>query len=474
MSTQTKLAVILHCDVVGSTALVLKDERVAHEHIQNAFKNLSDSISRYNGKTQEIRGDALVAVFDRASDAVGAALAFQASNCEVNQTAPDEIKPEMRIGIALGEVVIADSTITGAGVVLSQRLEQLANPNSVVIQGVIREAIPHRLGLHYEALGEQSVKGFDEPVRAYSVELTENSDISPHKPQDNRQTNIGLADQGPVRYCRSTDGVSIAHAKVGEGYPVIVGGSYMTHLEGDWNNPGWGTYIGNLAKHFEVIRYDQRGNGMSDWDDVKISFERMVDDLSAVARCYDYDKFAIFGASQAAAVSIAYAQRNPEKVSHLVLYGGFTRGRRVIGGPEAKAESEAMATLYRQWWGKDNPAIQQTMASLFMPDATPEQVESFIAFQKTGAIGENIARILEMHDSYDVAHLLDDVHIPTLVIHCVGDSVAPLSEGKLIASRIPGAEFVTLDSREHLVLPTDREFARFVDSTVSFIQRHQM
>jgi len=109
-----------------------------------------------------------------------------------------------------------------------------------------------------------------------------------------------------------------------------------------------------------------------------------------------------------------------------------------------------------------------------MPDATQEQVEGFIAFQKSCAIGENIARILEMYESYDVAHLLDDVNIPTLVIHCVGDSVAPLSEGKLIASRIPGAEFVTLDSREHLVLPTDHEFARFVNSTVSFLKRHQM
>jgi len=143
--------------------------------------------------------------------------------------------------------------------------------------------------------------------------------------------------------------VSIAHATVGEGYPVIVGGSFMIHLEEDWNNPGWGSYIGNLAKHFEVIRYDQRGNGMSDWDNVEISFERMVDDLSAVAQCYEYDKFAIFGASQAVAVSIAYARQNPEKVSHLLLFGGFTRGRRVIGGSEGKAESEAMATLYRQW-----------------------------------------------------------------------------------------------------------------------------
>ena len=139
---------------------------------------------------------------------------------------------------------------------------------------------------------------------------------------------IGLGDQSPVQYCRSADGVSIAHAKVGEGYPLVVAGSWMTHLEENWNDPGWGHHLSHLAKDFTLIMYDQRGNGMSDWDNVDISFDRMVDDLQAVIDIYGQEKVAIFGPSQAAAVSVAYARQHPEKVSHLILYGGYPRGRR--------------------------------------------------------------------------------------------------------------------------------------------------
>jgi adenylate cyclase len=166
-----KLAVILHADVVGSTSLVQKNEMLAHERIQAAFKTFSGTISEYGGKAHEIRGDALVAEFDRASDAVTAAIAFQALNVESNATIEGEIKPELRIGISLGEVVIADNTITGAGVVLAQRLEQLAKPGGIVVQGSVSETVPIRMPFEFEGLGEKMVKGFDHPVRAFSVKL---------------------------------------------------------------------------------------------------------------------------------------------------------------------------------------------------------------------------------------------------------------------------------------------------------------
>ena len=142
MVTQTKLTVILHADVVGSTSLVQKDERIAHGRIQDAFRRLSETIAAYGGTTHEMRGDALVADFDRASDAVAASLMFQSENLDANQALVDEIKPVVRIGVALGEVVVADGTLTGAGVVLAQRLEQLAKPGTVVVQGAVQEALP--------------------------------------------------------------------------------------------------------------------------------------------------------------------------------------------------------------------------------------------------------------------------------------------------------------------------------------------
>jgi len=177
-----KLAAILHADVVGSTVLVQRNESVAHERMQDVFRRFSATIESYGGVAHEIRGDALVAEFARASDAVSAALAFQFANEDYNKGVTDAIRPEIRIGISLGEVVIADGTITGAGVVLAQRLEQLAESGSVCIQGAAYETVPQRLPFKYESLGEQKVKGFEEPVRVYTVGVGDGQAVPPPDP----------------------------------------------------------------------------------------------------------------------------------------------------------------------------------------------------------------------------------------------------------------------------------------------------
>ena len=166
-----KLAVLLHADVVGSTALVQLNETLAHQRIQDTFRRFSESIARYNGTAHEIRGDALVAEFARASDAVSASLAFQVENAAYSNELPDEVRPVVRIGIAMGEVVVADHTVTGEGIVLAQRLEQLAEAGGVCAQGAVCETVPRRLPFDYQDLGERDLKGFQAPVRAYSVML---------------------------------------------------------------------------------------------------------------------------------------------------------------------------------------------------------------------------------------------------------------------------------------------------------------
>ena len=208
---------------------------------------------------------------------------------------------------------------------------------------------------------------------------------------------------------------------------------------------------------------------MSDWDDVEITFERMVDDLECVIDQCDYDQVAIFGASQAASVAVAYTVRHPDRVSHLILHGGYARGRCRRGKPEAVAESEALVTLIRQGWGADNPAFRQTITSLFMPDASREEAAWFNEFQKVCAPAENMARFREMFDAMDVSELLGQLRVPTLVLHCNEDAIAPLSEGKLLASRIPGAEFVMLKSKNHMIFENEPDFPKFVNSIRDFV-----
>jgi class 3 adenylate cyclase len=166
-----KLAVILYADVVGSTKLVQLDEILAHQRIRDTFRIFSETIGLYNGVTREIRGDALIAEFSRASDAVAASLSFQVENAVHTDSLSDDVCPVVRVGIAMGEVVVADNTMTGEGVVLAQRLEQKAEPGGVVVQGAVHETVPKRLPFDYENLGDLELKGFEEPVRAYVVSL---------------------------------------------------------------------------------------------------------------------------------------------------------------------------------------------------------------------------------------------------------------------------------------------------------------
>ncbi|MFT5393977.1 MAG: adenylate cyclase [Gammaproteobacteria bacterium] len=173
-SPSRKLAVLMHADVVGSTALVQANETLAHERIQDVFRRFSDTISSHGGTAHEIRGDALVAEFARASDAISASDAFQMANTAHNEDLPDEIRPVVRVGIAMGEVVVADHTVTGEGIVLAQRLEQMAEPGGICIQGAVYDTTPKRLPFKYDILGEHGLKGFDEPTKVYAVRRSVN------------------------------------------------------------------------------------------------------------------------------------------------------------------------------------------------------------------------------------------------------------------------------------------------------------
>ena len=182
-----KLVVILHADVAGSTALVQQDEQLAHERIQDAFQRFRKTIEKYHGRVQELRGDALLAEFERASDAVTAALSFQSDHHDHLEDIDDDIQPDIRIGIALGEVVIADGTVTGAGVVLAQRVEQLAKPGGLCITSAIREALPNRMPFSMDSLGEQALKGFEDHVRVYQVRLSTGESVPPPQQKSHRQ-----------------------------------------------------------------------------------------------------------------------------------------------------------------------------------------------------------------------------------------------------------------------------------------------
>jgi pimeloyl-ACP methyl ester carboxylesterase len=246
--------------------------------------------------------------------------------------------------------------------------------------------------------------------------------------------------------------VRIAYATSGAGPPLVKAANWLNHLEFDWRSPIWRHLIGELSKDRLLVRYDERGNGLSDWDVAELSLDAFVADLESVVDALGLERFALLGISQGCAVSIVYAHRHPERVSRMVLHGGYATGWRVRAKPDDTAWREGLLAMTRDGWGRDTPAFRQVFASLYIPSGTPEEIQWWSDLQRVSTSPENAVRLLETLAMIDVRELLPHVAVPTLVTHCRGDAVVPFSSGEELARRIPGARFVALESANHLVL----------------------
>lgn len=284
---------------------------------------------------------------------------------------------------------------------------------------------------------------------------------------------VKAAERAPrqeVRFCTAADGVRIAYTAVGDGPPLVKTANWLNHLEYDWQGPIWTHLLHAMAARYRLVRYDQRGNGLSDWDVDDISLETFVSDLETVVDAIGLERFPLLGISQGCAVSVVYAVRHPERVTRLVLYGGYARGRRRRGEPSEIAQADALLTLIREGWGQENPAYRQIFTSRFIPDATPEQARWFNELQRITTTAENAARIRGTLDDFDVTGLLSQVRVPTLVLHCRDDAVQPFEEGRRMAAGISGSRFVALEGRNHLILEHEPAWPRFLDEMTRFLQ----
>ena len=273
-----------------------------------------------------------------------------------------------------------------------------------------------------------------------------------------------------VQFCKTSDDVRIAYACVGEGPPVVWAAHWLSHLSFNWESPVWRHWTEEFAKDHAFVHYDERGNGLSDWNNPEFSVDAFVRDLEAVVDALGLDRFALMGSSKGGPTSIAYAARHPERVSHLVLYGTFAQGWRERANGAEIERGEAMITLMRQGWAQDNPAVRQILTSLFLPDATLEEMGWFNDLQRLSSSAENAARLLRSLGEFNVLDLLPGITAPTLVLHCRDDAAVPFEQGRLIASRVPGARFLALDSRNHVLLPRDPAWAAFVSEVRRFLR----
>jgi len=284
-----------------------------------------------------------------------------------------------------------------------------------------------------------------------------------------RGSTIGALEQR-IRFCTTPDGVRLAYATHGQGPPLVKAANWLTHLEFDWQSPVWRHWLEKLGRGHTFVRYDERGCGLSDWEAEDLSLESWLRDLETVVDAAGLDRFALLGISQGGAIALAYAVRHPERVTHLILIGAYARGR-LKRDPSAvtRDEAEMMLSLIRVGWGQANPAFRRVFSELLVPGGTSEQLEWFDELARTSTSPAMAERLERSWYQIDVTDVLSQVAVPTLVVHAREDATVPFAEGRLLATRIPGARFLPLDSKNHIILADEPAWPVFLAGARGFL-----
>jgi pimeloyl-ACP methyl ester carboxylesterase/DNA-binding winged helix-turn-helix (wHTH) protein len=275
-------------------------------------------------------------------------------------------------------------------------------------------------------------------------------------------------------FCKAPDGARLAYARFGEGPPIVKAANWLSHLELDWKGELNRRWLEFLGRGRCLVRYDARGNGLSDWNPSGLSFEAFISDLETIFDAAQVQRAPVVGLSQGAAVAAAYAARHPERVSGLVLIGGCARGWRVKQHARLTEQVEAMMVLMRTGWGGRNAAFRQMFTSRFFPSASPELAEWWNELQRQTTTPENAANLLSALGDVDVRAELARVKAPTLVLHAREDAVVPMKDGVELASGIAGARFVTLESGNHVLVPGEPAWHRLVAEVEQFLAQESL
>ncbi len=351
---ERKLLAVVAADMVGFSRLIEDDEINFLSRQKNQLNTIiKPEIENYNGEIIKTTGDGFLAIFPSALDAVQSSISIQNGIYENELEKTNDKKIRYRIGIHVGDVVMDDRDIFGNTVNIASRLESIADAGNICITNDVYQSIKSFKSLIIENIGEQFLKNISQKVQVFKIKILKD-DIK--QIQENHL--LTEANQ-ETRFCSSSDGTIIAYASIGNGPPILKAPNFMSSLEHDWRNPVWTHIYRHLAKDHTFYRFDQRGNGVSDLNPENINFECFVDDMRAVVDAANIDKFPIIGVSQGCAVSIAYAYNNPKKVTHLILSGGFARGRAKRGTTDFDQKIELEKNMILNGWENENPAFRQ-------------------------------------------------------------------------------------------------------------------
>ncbi len=460
-----RLMAILAADVAGYSRLMGADEEGTLAQLKAHRRDLVDRrIKKHRGRIIKTTGDGMLVEFASAVETVRCAVDVQRGMIDRNADVPPDKRIEFRVGVHVGDIIEDDGDIFGDGVNVAARLEGIAARGGICVSRQALDQIEGKFKFGFRELGRQNLKNIARPIEVFAI------DVDEAPSQASRVLSAANLKQD-VRYCRASDGVRLAYAQVGSGPPLLKSAHWIGHLEYDWELPIFRHFLLGLASSFTLTRFDARGNGLSDWDVGQLSLDAWVEDMKTVADAAGLSRFPVLGFSQGCAVSIAFAARYPERVSHLILYGGFAVGynKNPRFTPDDREKFGAMKTLMRLGWGADEPTFRQLFTSSMIPEATKEQKDAFNEFQRLSASAECAVRYLETVSDFDVRPLLGQIKVPTLVMHVRGDPRVAFASSQEIAAGIPGAKFVGLPGKNHIILEQDPAGEIFLEEVRNFL-----
>lgn len=433
-----RIAVVLALDVVGYSAMMEADAAAAVRALNRVFREIVRPIvERGGGRVIKLTGDGALIDFAAAADAIGAAHRIQ---CALRE---DQIR--LRAGVHAGDVTVSEGDLFGDAINIASRLQAAARPGDGLVSAIVVDLAGGGLGddIALKREGRLRLKGLSRPVEALSLDID-------GVRRDATRARLQAAQQ--IRFAQARDRARLAWASVGEGPVLVKAPNWISHLELDWRtiNAGW---ISDLAARRRLIRFDQRGNGLSDRDVDEISLNRFVDDLEAVFDAAGIERAPLFCISQGGAVAAAFAARRPERVSGLIAIGAFRQGAAARAEPRSEELRAAQDAMARVGWDDGFPSIRDHFARVLSPEAAPDDQRVYAEAMRETITAETFPRFRDVIAHVDVTDILPRVQCPALVLHATGDRMHPLEQGRSFAAGIPNGRFVALASQNH-VMPT--------------------
>ena len=463
MSTK-RLAAIIALDVVGYSRMMQSDANGVLAALNAIYRSVvRPAVAASEGHIVKLMGDGALIEFAAASQALECAVRIQLALREPDAPFHQPEPIRLRAGIHAGDVVAEGGDIFGDGVNIAARLQATAHPGAVLASRTLCDLAGSNLPFRLRREGVHSFKGIAQPIEVLSVDFTDPAVNGRRKRQ---------AESQQIRFCTTRDQVRLAWTMNGDGPPVVKAPNWIGHLDLDWRNPGLAPIITAVSERFRLVRFDARGNGLSDWDLDSITFDDFVDDLESVFDTVPVQRAPIVAISQGCAVAAAFAARHPERVSAIVMIGGFPLGRANRGSKKDTELAGAFRAMMTAGWDDDYPSLRDLLAQLLIPGASEEERRGYAEDMLEMISPENLGRFRDVVDHLDVTRQLGAVQAPCLVLHARGDRMQPIEQSRQLAAGLPNARFIAYDSDNHMMPDNDPAWPLLEREVRSFLAAH--